>query len=181
MPIITQNLLIGFLKRVQLPHETLYSLCPGGVSTGICQTGSSKGGHFGEGGFMFLTSEHEYVFLKALTFGDLRVMKTVLRTVDPAKVKQLGLEVSQFREDAWCERRYTCMLQAVYNKFSQSHELTKLLLGTGSKYLVESAQYDRIFSIGIWEWKQGDSEGCKIDECTFDVPPISGLGRIYSA
>ena len=122
-----------------------------------------ENGHFGEGGFMFLTSEHEYVFLKALTFGDLRVMKAVLRTVDPAKVKRLGLEVSPFREDVWRKRRYACMYQAVYNKFSQSDQLAKLLLRTGNKYLIEAAQYDQIFSIVLWEWAQGKSKGCKVD------------------
>jgi ribA/ribD-fused uncharacterized protein len=133
-------------------------------------------GHIGENGHRFLTAEHELMFLKAKVFQDLRVMKMILKTENPAHVKQLGREVSHFREEVWREKRYKCVLQAVYNKFSQSPDLTKLLLSTGERFLVESAGYDPIFSIGLWEYRQSTSEGCKVDDTTFDVHPNNWMG-----
>ena len=63
----------------------------------------------------------------------------------------------------------------MYNKFSQSLELIKLLLSTEERYLVEFAGYDPIFSLGLWEYKQPTSEGCKIDDTTFDVHPSNWM------
>ena len=133
-------------------------------------------GHIGEDGHRFRTAEHELMFLKAKVFQDLRVMKKILRTENPAHVKKLGREVSGFSEDVWRTKRYKCVLQSVYNKFSQSPDLTKLLLSTDEKFLVESAGYDPIFSIGLWEYRQSTSEGCKIDDTTFDVHPNNWMG-----
>ena len=97
-----------------------------------------KGGHIGEDGILFCSSEHELHYLKAKTFSDTKVMKMILQTKDPAQAKKLGREVSGFDEEIWRERRYKCVLQSVWNKFGQCSELSKILLSTGDNYLVES-------------------------------------------
>ena len=94
-------------------------------------------GHVGEDGHNFLTSEHELMYLKAKVFKDVKVMGLILETKDPAKVKKLNRQVSNFKERIWFGKRYKCCYQVVFNKFSQSPELKKLLLSTGDKYLVE--------------------------------------------
>ena len=135
-----------------------------------------KGGHFGEDGILFRSSEHELMFLKAKTFSDARIMRLIVQADDPAEAKRLGREVSGYEERVWREKRYNCLLQSVWHKFSQDNELTKLLLSTGDKYIAEAAGYDDLFGLGLWEFTQGDSKGCKIDETTFDVYPENWPG-----
>ena len=98
-------------------------------------------------------------------------MGLILKTKDLAKVKNLSRQVSNFKERIWFGKRYKCCYQVVFNKFSQSPELKKLLLSTGDKYLVESANYDPIFGINLWQYKQGSLKGRIIDDVTFDVHP----------
>ena len=54
--------------------------------------------------------------------------------------------------------------------------MKKLLLSTGDKYLVESANYDPIFGINLWQYKQGSLKGRMIDDVTFDVHPCNWVG-----
>ena len=73
------------------------------------------------------------------------------------------------------------MLQAMWHKFSQDLSLGKLLLSTEENYLVEAASYDPLFGIRLSQYKQGDFNGCKVDETAFDVypkdwPGVSTLG-----
>lgn len=135
-----------------------------------------KKGHVGEDGILFCSSEHELMYLKAKLFSDEKIMRRIAQTEDPAEAKKLGREVSGFNEKIWCEQRYKCLLQAVWNKFSQCNELSKLLLSTGDNYLAESAGYDPVFGLGLWEYKQGASRGCKVDDTTFDVHPENWPG-----
>ena len=130
-----------------------------------------QNGHIEENGHQFRAFEHELMSLKAKIFQDLRIMKKILKTENLVHVKQLSREVSYFNEEVWRKKRYKCVLQSVYNKFSQSLDLIKLLLSTDERFLVESAGYDPIFSIGLWEFTQSTSEGCKVDDTTFNVHP----------
>ena len=116
------------------------------------------------------------MYLKAKTFADQSTMQMIMRSEDPAQAKKLGLEVAGFDENVWREKRYECVFQAVWNKFSQDNELSKLLLSTGEKYLAESAGYDPLFGLALWEYKQGASKGIKVDDTTFDVLPENWPG-----
>ena len=44
-------------------------------------------GHFGEDGFLFRSSEHELMYIKAKTFSDEKMMRKIVRTKDPARQK----------------------------------------------------------------------------------------------
>ena len=111
------------------------------------------------------------MYLKAKLFGDTEIMKKIIGAHDPSETKALGLQVSGFNKKICKHYRHKFMLQAARHKFSQDPSLGTLLLSTEEKYLVEAAGYDPLFGIGLWQYKQGDSKGCKVDETAFDVYP----------
>lgn len=98
----------------------------------------------------FLNSEAAFMFLKAMTFGDIFVATQILTSSqDPKYVKGLGKTVNGFDEDIWEDARYGAMLDAVYHKFDKNPKLKAELLASGNKILVEASPYDRIWGIGL--------------------------------
>lgn len=97
----------------------------------------------------FENSEAAFMFLKAMTFGDLFVAKQVIANQDPKYTKGLGKTVNGFTDEVWAEERYNCMLDACFAKFTQNPKLAKKLLATGSKILVEASPYDKIWGVGL--------------------------------
>lgn len=73
----------------------------------------------------------------------------ILNESDPAKIKKFGRSVHNYDETIWNEKRYDCMCEGLYYKFSQNLDLKKILLDTGNSILVEASPYDRIWGIGI--------------------------------
>ena len=101
-------------------------------------------------------------------------MKKIVRARDPVEAKALGLQV--LTKKIWRHYRYKFMLHAVRHKFSQDPSLGKLLLSTKDNPLVEATSYDPLFGISLYQYKQRDSKGCKVDETAFDVYPKDWFG-----
>ena len=92
------------------------------------------------------------MFKKAKLFNERANILGILKTVTPAEVKQLGRKVFLFTKSVWKIHRYEILYQAVLDKFYHSKELTKLLLKNSNRFIIEAADYDKFFGIGLFEY-----------------------------
>ena len=129
-------------------------------------------------GLRFLTSEHHLMWCKAKIFGDEEIMAQILEAPNPAEAKKLGRQVSAFNENKWQVYRYRVLYHVLINKFSKSAKLAKLLIDTGDCFIVEAADYDTKFSIGLAEFSSEFNRGCKFRaNGQFDVFPKHWMGE----
>lgn len=110
---------------------------------------------FESDGKKFSSAEQWMMYQKALLFNDQEIAATILITLDPAKVKQLGRKVKGFDENIWKSNCYDIVVEGNSLKFGQEASLREYLLSTGDKILVEASPYDKIWGIGM----KSDAEG----------------------
>ncbi len=65
------------------------------------------------------------------------------------KIKDLGKEVANFKEEEWCKHRENYVYRGNFEKFTQNEDLKKELLNTGNAIMVEASPYDKIWGIGM--------------------------------
>ena len=108
------------------------------------------------GSLPFPTSEHLFMYLKAVYFKDYDVAEKILEAKEPKDAKALGRQVSGFSEEEWKKIRYEVMFSAVYYKSYYNTEFKDYLLKDEWKDLefVEASPRDKIWGIGLSE---GDS------------------------
>jgi hypothetical protein len=109
------------------------------------------GCEFSSAGRKFNCSEQNFMYHKALTFGDVETAEKMMKESHPRVQKKLGKLVKNYDDTTWAEVRYDIMKEAVYLKFSQNKELLSELLKTGDKIFVEASPYDTIWGIGMGE------------------------------
>ena len=103
-------------------------------------------------GITFNCSEQYFMYQKCLLFDadNTELLKKILSSIDPAKVKRFGRQVNNFNEDIWKNHRELVMCSAVTLKFSQNNNMKKILLDTGAKMLYEASNQDKIWGIGYY-------------------------------
>jgi ribA/ribD-fused uncharacterized protein len=103
--------------------------------------------------FTLPTSEHLFMYLKAIYFKDYDIANKILEAKEPSEAKALGRQVSGFSEEEWEKVRYRVMFSAVYYKAYYNTAFKDLLLKDEWKDLefVEASPYDRIWGIGLAE------------------------------
>ena len=104
-------------------------------------------------------------------------MLKILLCETPKEAKGLGRKVFPFDESTWKTHRYRTLYQALSSKFGQFRRLAKLLLETGEKFIVESADYDNIFGISLSEYASPNKRDCKTETEKFDVLPKDWTGQ----
>ena len=99
------------------------------------------------------TSEHLFMYLKAIYFKDYDIAEKILEAKEPKDAKALGRQVSGFSEEEWVKVRYEVMYTAVYYKAYHNTKFRDILLKDEWKDLefVEASPYDRIWGIGLSE------------------------------
>lgn len=102
-----------------------------------------------ERGTEFSCCEQWMMYSKAELFGDIEIMKKVLETNDPDEMKKLGRQIEGFDQEAWNARAPTIVALGKIMKFAQNPELWEILDKTGDRILVEAADYDNIWGIGL--------------------------------
>ncbi len=103
-------------------------------------------------GELFTNSEQIFMYIKAKFFGDENKAGEIVRLgSNPAIAKKLGREVSGYDEEAWSTSRFDAMYAAVKAKFESDRVLTKQLMETDTKTLVEASPVDIIWGVGIHE------------------------------
>jgi len=93
---------------------------------------------------------------KALLFGDSEMARQILAvdevsSASMSQVKSLGRLVQNFDEEKWVAERERIVLEGNMHKFEQNKELSKKLVATGTKMIVETSPRDRIWGIGFGE------------------------------
>jgi ribA/ribD-fused uncharacterized protein len=101
----------------------------------------------------FYTSEQLFMYYKACFFGDkVMAIRIIMNGKDPKDAKDLGREVKNYSEEKWSKVREEMMYNAIVNKFTSDPKLTKQLLDTENKILVEGTPFDPIWGVKIkWD------------------------------
>lgn len=100
-------------------------------------------------GHLFKTSEHLFMYLKALEFDDTEIAEEILRAPDPKTAKKLGRKVHGFNDSRWDWVKRDRMKLAITLKIMSNPEFKDYLLGFHGKTFVEASPYDRIWGIGM--------------------------------
>lgn len=106
----------------------------------------------------FELREQWMMYLKALVFAkddyrddNLAIAKSIIETSDPAIIKRLGRIIKGFNEDIWNKCKFEIVVNGNYLEFSQNKEMKNILLGTGTREIVEASPKDFIWGIGFNE------------------------------
>jgi ribA/ribD-fused uncharacterized protein len=97
----------------------------------------------------YSNAEQYMMFKKAELFGDVAMMKKILREKDPSKMRSLGRLIKNFDERKWEAAKYNIVVEGNYMKFTQNLQLKNLMLSC-EDYIkfVEASPFDRIWGIG---------------------------------
>jgi ribA/ribD-fused uncharacterized protein len=95
------------------------------------------------------SSEHLFMYLKALVFGDLGAAESILQAPTPQAAKQAARRIAPFVQFTWdCNKRET-MLQALRLKFAFDSTEADALVATHPAMLAEAAPSDLVWGIGL--------------------------------
>jgi ribA/ribD-fused uncharacterized protein len=100
-------------------------------------------------GHVFATAEHYMMWRKAMLFDDTASARKILRAAHPRQAKELGRGVLGFDQRRWEACREEIVLTGSVAKFDQHPELSRFLLGTGERVLVEASPLDTVWGIGL--------------------------------
>ncbi len=98
---------------------------------------------------IYKTAEHYMMAEKAKLFKDDEIFQKIIECKSPAAAKKLGRQVKGFNSVLWEANRFEIVKKANYYKFSQNSELTKFLMKTNKRILVEASPVDSIWGIGL--------------------------------
>ena len=122
--------------------------------------------------------EQFMMYMKAVIFdpkNETSIADKILNTNDPKTMKRLGREIPNFDEEIWDKHKLNVVASGIYYKFSQNIPLFILLLNTRYSVLVEAADYDRIWGIGL---KDKDAEK-RVSEIKGKVKNLEDLDSIW--
>lgn len=97
------------------------------------------------------TSEHYFMWKKAIFFNDVETANKILEVEHPRDAKKLGRQVKGFNEEEWALVSFHIMYDGVYAKFSQNEDLKRALLNENftGKHFVEGSPVDNIWGVGV--------------------------------
>jgi len=102
-----------------------------------------------ESGREFNSAEQYMMFHKAMLFGDKEIADKIMEAKTPEEQKTLGRQVKNFDVEIWAEHARDIVYEASRLKYSQNPGLWYVLAQTGKKPLVEAADYDPIWGVGL--------------------------------
>lgn len=100
---------------------------------------------------VFPTSEHLFMYYKAIQFNDKETAAKILESSNPREAKRLGRMVKGFNDLVWDKVKYNIMLVTNYHKYNQNKELAEELASPkyDGKVFVEASPYDKVWGIGM--------------------------------
>ncbi|MDD9970707.1 MAG: NADAR family protein [Myxococcales bacterium] len=107
------------------------------------------GARFNVDGTDFPSAEHFMMAEKARLFRDEEALEQILGAKSPGAAKRFGRHVRGFGDAAWEAARFDIVVRGNAAKFAQDQALTRYLLATGDRILVEASPKDRIWGIGL--------------------------------
>ena len=101
----------------------------------------------------FPTSEHLFMYLKAVHFKDWETAEKIVKATSPREAKDLGREVKNFDEAEWEKVREDAMFTAIYHRslFDWPYFDQVLKPEWENLEFVEASPYDKIWGIGLGE------------------------------
>lgn len=101
----------------------------------------------------FPTSEHLFMYLKAIYFDDIDVSEQILLAKSPKEAKKLGRMIKNFDESEWTKVREDIMYKTLEMKRRADSDFEKELLKDeyDNKLFVEASPFDKIWGIGLKE------------------------------
>ena len=100
-------------------------------------------------GVTFNCCEQFMMYSKAMLFGDTETAQKILKAETPREQKELGRGVKNFDKEVWEQHARDIVYEGNYYKFTQNPALWRALSDTGNKRLVEAADYDQVWGIGL--------------------------------
>ena len=100
-------------------------------------------------GVEYQTAEHWMMAGKARLFGDVEAERRAVAAPHPRAAKSVGRTVRGFDEGRWATARFDLVAEGNVHKFDQHPDLSRFLLGTRGRVLVEASPRDRIWGIGL--------------------------------
>jgi ribA/ribD-fused uncharacterized protein len=106
---------------------------------------------FKDNNIIYTCSEQYFMKKKQELFNpnNLNLATLILQTKEPSKIKKLGRQVQNFDQVIWDSNKYRIMLAGLNLKFTQDENLKKMLIATWPNMLVEAAENDKIWGIGL--------------------------------
>lgn len=103
--------------------------------------------------YTFSSTEKGFMYIKAITFGDLTTALKIMKTDDPNQCRKLGRQVKGYKDSEWEKIRYDVFYTLNWAKYNQDKELQKKLLDPqfDGKKFVEASPIDKIWGIGYAE------------------------------
>ena len=98
---------------------------------------------------VFYTSEHAYMYYKALSFNDCGTALKILETTHPSAAKELGRAVRNYDESHWASIRYQIMFRCLMAKFTQDKFALEHLVAYDGLSFVEASPVDCVWGIGL--------------------------------
>ena len=128
-------------------------------------------------GHKFPTTEHAFMWEKALTFGDAETAAKILVAPTPNDAKKLGRQVKNFNSESWTAVGFEVMVLVNLAKFTQ-HQNLNYLIRKNNNY-VEASPYDKIWGIGMGiehpdindesKWKGQNLLGKALDRVQYEI------------
>lgn len=125
----------------------------------------------------FPTSEHLFMYIKAVYFKDWETAEKIVVAGTPKEAKDLGRGVRNFSEKEWENVREDAMFTALVTRSYSDDRFKEILLNPSFENLgfVEASPYDKIWGIGLGEeeynaniksrWPGKNLLGKCLDEC----------------
>lgn len=104
-----------------------------------------------QGPIVVPSSEHAFMFFKAMYFNDHSTALEILKAPHPYDAKKLGRTVHGFNEAEWNAVSFDFMYVVNFGKYTQNEKLMDILLLTEGKCLVEASPYDKVWGVGLGE------------------------------
>src|SRR5688572_19100791 len=98
---------------------------------------------------VYPTAEHWMMAQKARLFGDDEMLEEILAAKEPLAAKHFGRKVRGFDAHAWTSACVPIVVRGNEAKFGQNPKLSRFLLDTGHRVLVEASPRDTIWGIGL--------------------------------
>lgn len=97
----------------------------------------------------FSSVEQFMMYNKAVLMNDFDSAGKILTESDPRIIKSFGRKVKNWNQEKWDANKLDIVTQGLMCKFSQNEDLRDKLLATGDSFLVEAADYDKIWGNGL--------------------------------
>lgn len=103
-------------------------------------------------GKTFNCGEQAMMWSKAMLFGDTNKAEEIMNTKEPRDQKKLGREVGGFDQTMWDSMQTRVMYNIMTGKFKNA-DMWQHLERTKDTTMVEASPYDKIWGIGLSEYK----------------------------